>query len=384
MLMRSYYKDGHGNFGPMNTCRHWPYSRVSKVQQSMQDSDIVQRVEDVKLAHVLSSKGWKVSPEYEGFRLMFEIEVTPAWKVKSVLLNSQIYDARGFNRNSDSTFVLNRSKGYDVFSDRPTNKIIIRTRNLKGDNQPLLFDIMFASPAESPAQDVLTLEDKIRMMEPDVLIKFSDTEKLSRLHLCVIRANSPVLENIIQYHLLREPGTPVCLTQYTSFIWLLAFQFMYSSNLDEVDDIAVIQELIELGDQFLVKDLMRVGVRRLTFFVKNHESSMTNVGAHLISMLEMTLYYRTRVTDSMEAEFQELKSQCEIYLYWHKNLIQCRQFAVAYGKYVAMLPESEEYENETTFPLLGKREWKDGDPMLPCRNAKRKHLSANDAEHDDV
>lgn len=304
--------------------------------------------ESVERSHILCDKGM---PAVAGCRFEFHIEVCPPTRVTVVEFQGNVDDVVGFNERPQHVFVLNKNKTYSVYTDRPCTRIVMKTAVLKEEDKPISIRPYFKTSFYDSNEDVLSLADRLRLSNPDFRIKLNSGQFIP-IHQTVLRANSGYFDSVIEWK--KEVEFVEADADFTDNTWSAAVRFMYDTDVDS-ETIEELQELLVLGNKYLVKDLSIVAARRLKALI--NDSCYENVTPYLISVMHMVADYKSTADDRLQMELHDMMNCCKSFM--HSNCHQLwkeRDFVIEYAKFLEAHDEVKEGER-TPMLMLGKRKW---------------------------
>lgn len=363
MALSRYYMDDGENFGPLKNMDRKPYWRVKSV--SVDSGTGWRRAVDdeVSLAHVMvRDKGAILSP---GFKYQFMIEIFPPSIISDVETSGPVFDVVGRSGINRHVFVLNNELRYNSFCERHCEKLLVTTNMITGSDDPVFVRPRFKVYLHRDDPDLLTLHERLRLLEHDVEL-VTPTGKMFPVHSQVLRANSCYFSTMLDYAgssaalSVNADGRKIMLDdEFSDEVWELAVEYMYRTNIS-CNDIEDLQNLLVLGDKYLVKDLVISAARRLQDFVgdRMYDKALP----YVVSIMMMAVYYHTKLDDRGKAEMQVL-------LRYSRDLVHanCHElwthesFVTAYSEFVVfereMLGVDAEVQDKPMMKMLGKRKW---------------------------
>jgi hypothetical protein len=291
------------------------------------------------------------------YKIVFD--VYPACRVTDVRFSGPLFDVMGKN-GDDVTFIKYPKRKYSCFTDRNTDKIVVKTCKV-GAPTTFWFEPDFVSNRfEVPKE---TLESRIRAQPTDMeLVVPGEEPTVLPVHSFVVRASTEFFDNAAKFN--GSSRIALC-DKFSVDAWKMAVNYMYSPVIESTC-IPDIQDLMMIGDMYQIKSLVLSGAIRLRNFVNDNVT--VNALAYVLSIMSLGCHFVARHDDSIEKEMVELCQAC-MYLIVNKaeDLMQDREFLKAFNEIIPMLEEMEgvlhlrnagleEFDRRPVM-ILGKRKW---------------------------
>jgi len=361
MSYQNFYVDSHRNCGPIHLMEAMPYWRLQKVYKGLDEDHMVLVPEnEFEYAHALvQDKGVKLEP---GYIYRFHILMHGTAPINHVYYSGNIRDIVGKSKMNLDTFVVNPSMHYRSYSRVHCDRIIVTTNMILTDDASLNVVPQFEMFAPSEHSDIPTLEDKLRLLPRDTILELRSGTQIM-VHSFVLQAGSGYFRAALDFqdspgktdwHLKMEASA------FCDEVWRAAVDFMYNPVVS-LTDIEQLQDLVALGDEFIVNSLVVVATRRIKELIEDELPAGTN--PYLVSVMTMAVFYMSKLDDSCKAEMRQLMWTCEsVVRNMGNSMLQNDEFILAYGEYVryrkSVLPDEPERDSrKKPFRLLGKRCW---------------------------
>jgi len=370
MALCRFYADDGDRFGPLKNMDLKPFWHIKCVTTSRGDDEWHRVSEDeVSLAHILvRDKGVKLQP---GLKYKFTIEVYPPTPVVDIEMSGPVFDVTGYRSVKTCVFVVNREFSYRYYGTEHCDRIMVRTNEITAGDDNVFVRPRFNVYLNKDDPFTLTLGERMRLSETDIdLVLPSGT--LSPVHSQVLRANSGYFSALLSFGTSSGKsvldGNMLKLTdEFSDEVWNLAIEYMYRQQI-ECNDIGQLQDLLVLGDKYLVKELVVSVARRLQDFVGDRLYERAT--PYVISLMSMAVYYQTKLDSRGAAEMQDLLKFCH-------DLIHCRchelfsqeNFVTAYAEFIfyekelrgeptsGALARAGTAMDKPPMVMLGKRKW---------------------------
>ncbi len=303
-------RDANGNYGPLSSMMKCPYASIFSCKTSLDgQTEWASMNDDDRIDHIISSKGFVCNERINGTFLKFEITIQPPTCVTRVNFSSLVWHLIGLDVRGRNTFVIDTKLNEELYTPNETYRIIGRSEMITESQGGSIFVYPeYGLWVNLDGGKVSSLGEKIKEMDKDFTFQFSSGNK-KEIHSVVLFACS-------EFFCKREIHKTLKLTQncyevperFSEKAWELALEFCYHScwPVDILEDLTVLQELVELADCYLIKDLQIYCLRKLSHAIRSGGFKL--VSPYLISTLQCYTFFKEHHDENIKCILNELKA----------------------------------------------------------------------------
>jgi len=370
MSYQSFYTDSQGNFGPLSLMSTKPYWKVDSVHRGL-DFDDMTRVEcsEIEMAHVLvQNRGVQLETGYV-YKFLIRFHCAHGLEIERVEFQGPVYDIVGKNRKlscfSQNVFVINPERKYYSMSKMDCEYFELQTKMITtADTTKLYVRPYFRISYDATLSDIPSLDMRIRMLPCDMKIVLP-SGKVIDIHSIVAAASSAFFKAAIDFGQYSGGATDKVVriedASLSDEAWSAAVEFMYKADLFE-DSIELLQDLVVIGDKYMVDSLTLMAVRRLIYIVD--DEVYAKAGPYVISLMTMAVHYMSRGDETVSTYMNLLLKSCESFIRSRSNdLFHSEEFCMAFAEFIRTKKHLLEDGTVLIQPIrtpvrvLGKRVW---------------------------
>jgi hypothetical protein len=355
------YRDAAGNIGLFRDLYTRPYYGLCKVLESSNNGAVWDEVDPAEYVNVMHDSG---IPLDVGKCYVFTFDVYPYSRIREVKYTGPVFDIVGKDHYKKS-MVINPQEKYEVYGSRSCANFTVKTNVAKPGLNVL--SVVPSFDAYTPEADTTlpTLESRLRDLPTDLELCLSvegEEPRVFEVHSFVVRSCTAYFDVATSF---KENNRIQLNDRYSAEAWAAVVEYMYSPVIKE-KNIGVIQEMIQIGDEYQINFLVISGARRIRDYVEDSVSS--NCIPWAISIISMTSHFVARHDPAYENDMVEL-CKAAIFLVHSRahDLLQDLGFVEAYSEIIPLLREmnaviesrNASYEEYAKKPIsiLGKRKW---------------------------
>ena len=355
------YRDANGNVGFFKDLYARPYYGLKRVQESVDQGNRWSEVDYTSFVKVMESNGVRLE---SGKRYKLTFDVYPYSRVRDVRFTGPVHDIVGKD-SFRKCFVVNPEEQYDVFGARPCAQFTVRTADVRYESDNLSVIPSFESYVPEIDAEVKTLESRIRDLPTDMSLYLpieGDEPRVFKVHSFIVRSCTVYFDTASSF---KDDSHIELSDKYSVEAWTEVVEYMYKPII-KTNDIGVIQEMIQIGDEYQIHYLTCAGTRRIRDFVEDGVTS--NEIPWVISIISMACHFVARHDPAYENDMVELcKSAIFLVHSRSHDLLQDLDFVEAYSEILPLLREMESIIQARNVGLaefarkpisiLGKRKW---------------------------
>jgi len=370
MSYQSFFADTQGNFGPLTLMNTKPYWKVDCVTKGLDHDDMTKvDYKEIEMAHILVDKrGVQLETGYV-YKFTIRLHCAHGLSIERVNFEGPVLDIVGSSRNmscySQNVFVINPERRYYSMSRMDCDSFELRTKMITvSDHGRLYVKPHFRIAHELTLTDIPSLDMRIRMLPCDLKIFLPSGTALD-IHSIVAAANSAFFKAAMDFGRHSGEATDKVIRieddSFSDEAWRAAVEFMYKADLFE-NSIELLQDLVMIGDKYMICSLTLMAVRRLICIVD--DEVYAQAGPYVISLMTMAVHYMSRGDETVSTHMNLLLRSCEGLIRSNNtDLFQSEEFCIAFADFLKtkkhLLKDDDLLIGPVRTPVrvLGKRTW---------------------------